>query len=104
MITRYLPPTTPTTTDGADSSQSHESPASPLPGEPQPGPSGEPQPGLSGEPQAGPSGEPQPGPSEVTNDEFTGFMRDVDVFRKSSRAIKILTGPATGDGGDTNGK
>ncbi|KAK3890069.1 hypothetical protein Pcinc_005984 [Petrolisthes cinctipes] len=59
MITRYLPSTTSTTTDGANSSQSHESPASPLPGEP------------------------QPGPSEVTNDEFTGFMRDVDVFRKS---------------------
>ncbi|KAK3879480.1 hypothetical protein Pcinc_015939 [Petrolisthes cinctipes] len=86
MITRYLPPTTSTTTDGANSSQSHESLASPLPGEPQP---------VS-------SGEPQPGPSEVTNDEFTGFMRDVDVFRKSSRAINILTGTATGDGEDTD--
>ncbi|KAK3875317.1 hypothetical protein Pcinc_019811 [Petrolisthes cinctipes] len=86
MITSYLPLTTSTITDGADSSQSHESPASPLPGEPQPGP----------------SGEPWPGSSEVTNDEFTGFMRDVDVFRKSSRAINILTGPATGDGGDTD--
>ena len=83
IITRYICPATSTTTDVTD-----------LPDFPLPGP--------SGEPRAGPSGE--PGPSEIIIDEFTVFMRDVHAFRRSSRAINILTGHAPVDGEDTNSK
>ncbi|KAK4306714.1 hypothetical protein Pmani_021484 [Petrolisthes manimaculis] len=146
MISRYLPPTTSTTMDATDSSQSHESPASPpdssqsheSPASPpdssqsHESPASPPDSSQSHESAASPldlsqshespaspldlsqshespaspldlsqshesPASPHPGPSEVTNNEFTGFMRDVNIFRKSSRAINILTGLLTGD-------